>query len=105
MDRRHERYEALRAQREVVVVEAAIAVARELGYTKTFRRHVAAHAKVANGSVSCVFGTMQAMRDRIMEEAVKRRIPELIAQGLADRHQTALNAPPELRRQALDLLR
>lgn len=82
------------------VLDAAIAEARTAGYRHMTRRAIATRAGVANGSVSNYFGDMAKLRDEVMRAAVERGIEEIVAQGLADGHALARNAPIELRQKA-----
>ena len=65
---------------------------------------VAAEAGVAMGSVNHHYGTMQVLRDAVMQRAVEEEQLELIAQGIAMGDNIAKSAPLELRQRALTTL-
>lgn len=83
------------------ILDAALALAGERGYKNVTRDDVAAVAGVATGSVNNAYGTMAALRDAIMAEAVSQKLLAIVAQGLADAHPAARSAPPELKQSAL----
>lgn len=82
------------------VLAAAVAEAQERGYARITRRGVATRAGVSLGCVNLSFGDMDGLKTAVLQEAVDRGLLELVAQGLADRHETALNAPQALRKRA-----
>lgn len=86
------------------VLEAAVALAGERGFRNFSRRDVADRANVADGSVNNAFGTMDALHDAVMSEAVTRKLLPIVAAGLAARHPTASAAPEDVKYQALATL-
>lgn len=90
--------------RNRAVLDAAVKLAETRGYRTITRQQVADEAQVAVGSVNNAFGTMDGLRDAVMAAAVEREIGPIIAQGLADRHPAAVNAPADLRTQAVAAL-
>lgn len=90
--------------RNRVVLESAIEIAREYGMARLTRQHVADVAGVSCGSVNNAFGTMEALRDAVMATAVAREILGIVAQGLAERHPAALAAPADVRQRAVSAL-
>jgi len=88
---------AERQARVARIIEAAIAEALVEGYQWINRDGVAARAGVSSASVSNACGGMRALKRRVMHEAVKRPIPEIVAQGLADGSDIARNAPPAVK--------
>ena len=87
-------------QRNRRILEAAVQLSAERGYTNITRAEVADRAGVADGSVNNAFGTMDGLRDAVMARAVEQRHGGIVAQGLAARHPAALAAPQELKDQA-----
>lgn len=87
--------------RNRAVLDAAVKLAASRGYRNITRQQVADEAQVAVGSVNNAYGTMDGLRDAVMAAAVERSLPEIVAQGLIDRHPAALNASAELRGAAL----
>lgn len=91
--------------RNAKVLAAAIAEAGDKGYSKITREGVAQRAGVALGCVNLAFGRMDRLKTAVMDYAVKHALLEIVAQGLADGHETARNAPPSLRTRALATLK
>lgn len=86
------------------ILDAAIYVARRSGLRGITRKAVATRAKVANGTVSYHFVTMEKLLDAVMREAVAIAILPLIAEGLTLGHRRARLAPQELKDAAAKLL-
>lgn len=93
-------------ERDERVKEAAFALAREgRSLTGVTRQAVAERAGVSEGTVSNVFGAMDAMRSEIVKEGIKRKDPIVVGLGLASGDFNARNVPdPELKRAALATL-
>lgn len=83
------------------ILEAAVSLAGERGYQHITRSDVATRAGVATGSVNNAYGTMDKLRDAVMETAVARGICAIVAQGLAAGHPVARGAPQDLKDSAL----
>jgi AcrR family transcriptional regulator len=90
--------------RNRAVLDAALRLAADRGYRNIKRREIAAEAQVALGTVNNAFGTMDALRDAVMQAAVDRRVHAVVAQGITDRHPSAMAAPASLRGEALESL-
>lgn len=88
------------AERNRRILEAAAQLAAERGYTNITRAEVAERAGVADGSVNNAFGTMDGLRDAVMQKAVADHHAGIVAQGLAARHPLAVAAPQWLKDQA-----
>lgn len=86
--------------RNRAVLNAAVKLAQSRGYRTITRQQVADEAQVAVGSVNNAFGTMDGLRDAVMAAAVEQGVAAIVAQGLADRHPAAVNAPEPIRRAA-----
>jgi len=82
-----------KAARVAKVLEAAIQEARDVGYQWITRNAVGERAGVSSASVSNAFGGMIALKRKVMSEAVRRPIPLIVAQGLADGSPIARAAP------------
>lgn len=87
-----------------IVLQAAIACAREDGYQWITRKMVARRAGVSLGSVNNSYGTMRDLKRAVLQYAVDNAITEIVAQGLADQHPIARSAPAELRSKAASLI-
>jgi AcrR family transcriptional regulator len=97
-------YAEIRTARADRVRDAAVAVAGAEGLTALSRSRVADAARVSLGTVSNAYGTMQALRDAVMHEAVNRPILSILAQGLAMGDPIARAAPEHVRQAALATL-
>lgn len=109
--------------RNRAVLDAAVALAERFGMAAVTRPRVSAESGLSTGTVSNAFGSMDGLRDAVMAAAVDfctrqirleaigendadafaRRVT-VVAQGLAERHPAAVNAPAELKQRALEKL-
>lgn len=90
--------------RNRAVLDAAVALAERFGVAAVTRPRVSAESGLSTGTVSNAFGSMDGLRDAVMSAAVQREIVAIVAQGLAERHPAAVNAPAELKQRALEKL-
>lgn len=86
------------------ILEVAYTMAQRDGFGTLTRDGVAAEAGVAMGSVNHHYGTMQVLRDAVMQRAVEEENLELIAQGIALGDTIAKSAPLDVRTKALATL-
>ena len=91
----------MRERRRVAIMAAAVHMAHRMGWRALTREAVAAEAGVATGSINHEFGTMEALRHAVMQEAVDEGHLEIIAAGLAEGHPAARDAPPHVREAAI----
>lgn len=91
----------LRADRADKVLAAACKIAEKYGLAYVTKRVVSDHAGCATGTVLNAFGSMTALHDAVLREAIKRPMLRTLAQGLAAGHPVAQSAPEDLKRQAL----
>lgn len=92
------------ALRKDHILNAAIVVAIDKGYNKVTRDDVAEAAGVSMGLITHYFTNMNQLRRDIMRTAVKRDIPEIVAQGLTNKDRHALKASKELKTKAAHLI-
>ena len=85
-------------------METAITLAEDHGFSTLTRDAVAALADVAAGMVNQEWGTMAALKDEVMRQAVVREILPIVTIGLALGHPDALAAPPTLKERAVAAL-
>jgi AcrR family transcriptional regulator len=90
--------------RRAAILTAAVDLAAAKGYLTLTRDDVAHAAGVSAGLVTRYFFAMPELRLRLMEEAVRRELLPVIAQGLAYGCPTACAAPVWLRAKALSTL-
>lgn len=87
------------------ILNVAIELAQQPGgYNNLTRDAIAEHAGVSMGLINNYFGTMIQLRRAIMRAAIKREIPEIIAQGIAINDKHAIKAPQILKMQAAQLI-
>jgi AcrR family transcriptional regulator len=79
------------------ILDAALAMAAECGYTNLTRDAVALRVGVASTTVQYHFQTMGQFRVEVMRAAVKQRCLVVVAQGMAARDPQALKADEDLR--------
>ena len=101
---RADRSALMRDERHRAIMAAAMDEAAAVGFANVRRNAVARRAGVANGSVNHAFGTLDALKDAIMAEAVASLVLPIVAQGLAAGHPAAHNAPPAIRKAAAGTL-
>jgi AcrR family transcriptional regulator len=83
------------------ILGVAIERARVEGWNQMTRAAVAEAAGISEALVSHYFGTMDELRATIMQEAIRRRVVEIVAQGLAAGNVVAKGAPDEVKQAAL----
>jgi AcrR family transcriptional regulator len=87
------------------ILGAAYKMAKSEGLQNLTRDGVARAAGAANGSVTYCFGNMGALTDAIITHAIDSKDLRLIAEGIINNNEIALNAPKMLRTQALNSLK
>ena len=90
--------------RKAHILDTAVAVARNLGYTKLTRVDVAKAAGVSDGLISRYFPLMDDLKEAVIVQAVRHEIPEIIAQGLAAKDPQVKWIPADLRQKAIQIL-
>ncbi len=95
---------AKKATRRAHVLAVAYEMAAELGYQWISRDPVASRAKVAQGSIQFLFGSMKELKREVLREAIRREDLAILAQGLADGSPIAHSAPEDMKKRALAAL-
>lgn len=83
------------------ILQTAYKMAQRDGFASLTRDGVAAEAGVAMGSVNHHYGTMQVLRDAVMQRAVEEENIAILLSGLANGNEIAKTAPKELREKAV----
>lgn len=83
------------------ILETAIAMSADGGFTRLTRDGVARAAGVADGMVNKCFGTVSGLRSAIIIEAIRTENLDVLGQGLAARYPEALTMRPHLKARAL----
>lgn len=92
------------ADRREQILDAAVGMARDIGFQKITRDGVAGRAGVAMGLVTRYFGTMCQLRRAVMRSAVKNEVISVIAEGLAIGDPHAKKAGPELKARVISFI-
>lgn len=87
------------ARRESIL-RAALRVAEADNFSNVTRETVANAAEVSLSLVTHYFGSMDLLRNEIMQAAVDEPVLAVLAQGLASRHVIALAASETLKQKA-----
>jgi len=82
------------------IVSVALALAVTHGYARVTREAVATRVNVTPQAIQHHIGTMAALRRDLMRRAIECECLPVIAQGMANRDEHALKAPPELQARA-----
>ena len=86
------------------ILNVALDLAKEIGYNKMTRDGIAERAGISMGLVTKYFKTMTQLRRAVIRAAIACEIPEIIAQGLANKDDHALKAPDKLKAKAIKLI-
>jgi len=92
------RYE--RGDRYDAIIETALQLSEELGYTNIKRDQLCEAAGVSKGLVNHHFKDMAGLREMIMQTAVDQKLEAIIAQGLAAGDPIAQAAPQALKKRS-----
>lgn len=68
------------------ILLAAVALARTQGLRALTRLDVAKAAKAATGTISYHFGSMDGLRNAVVDHAIKHKCIEVLVQARAERH-------------------
>lgn len=90
--------------RDNLILNAAIELAQEDSFQWITRDAVAERAGVSPGTVNNAYGTIADLKRAVLRAAVERRILSIIAEALGVKHPIAMEAPEDLRKEALATL-
>ena len=102
-----------REDREKQLILSAVAIIKDDGLAGVTRAKVACKANVSDGLVSAVFGTMQGLKDAIIEHAIEELMInniddevmlKVLADGLVTGSKSAKRAPEDLKQLALSAI-
>jgi len=82
------------------ILEAAVALATELGLRHLTRDKVAERARVSGALVNRYFGTFEHLLDKVVAVAVERELLSIVAQAMLDHHPVASTAPRAVQERA-----
>lgn len=96
-----------RDEKRDFILRIAMELARKDGFSNLTRAGILRHCdkigkKVAAGSINYCVGDVNAIKDEVMRSAIAAKELKIIAEGIVDNHEMALNAPKELRQAALN---
>lgn len=87
-----------------LIIETAYHITKREGFAALTRDGVADEAGIARGAINHQFGTMDELRDAVMQLAIEDGELPIIAHGLSIGHPVARTAPDDIKRQALNTL-
>lgn len=91
--------------RRTMILVAAVRVARKPGgWNSLTRSSIAVEAQCTGGLVTLHFGTMDELRDAVMQTAIRYEYLDLIAQGIASGHPLCVKLSPVLKHKAIGCL-
>lgn len=82
------------------ILDAGIRLALREGFRNVTRDGVASEARVSTALVNLYWGTIQNVRDGIVQEAVSKELLPILAQALLDGHPIAVTAPKRVQERA-----
>jgi len=86
------------------LLEIALQLAIEKGYTNLDRSMIAKKAGVSISLITEYFKPFKELKKELMFQAVKRNIVQIIAQGLSIKDPLALKVSPRVKQQATSFL-
>lgn len=86
------------------ILDASVMLAARVGFRHVTRKLAADKAGCALATVSYHWQSMGKLHDAIMRRAVELHLPLIVAQGLAEGHKVARDAPYTLRNAAAKLI-
>lgn len=92
------------AQREPLLLQAAVEEAEQVGFSRITQQGIAARAGVAGSLVYHYLGAMADVKSAVMLHAVQNRNLRIVAQGMALNDPIAMKAPRKLRAEAREAL-
>ena len=87
------------------VLNVALNLAKSTGYDKLTIGEVAKGSGVSRTIITNHLGNVDQLRDTVLLAAVRRGIPEIVAQGIANHDMVALSAPKKIKAEALSVLK
>lgn len=103
-ERKKAQWREANRRRRQRVLEAALVLAEEVGYSHITRAAVADRAGLSRASVSMTYAGMVGLRREVMAAAVERGLVKIVAQGLAAGDSQAQAAPHSLKQAATESL-
>lgn len=79
------------------ILKAAVTLAETRGYDHVFKRNIASVLGCGMGTVNYHFGTMDAVRLAVVQEAVRTNNKRIMLQAIAANHHAIRHLTPEQR--------
>lgn len=92
------------AERKQELLEVAIELAKEVGYSHLTRNGIARKAGVAYGLVTAYFKNIDNLKRLVIKESIKQEILPIIAQALARKESLTNRLDPNLREKVIRYL-
>ena len=94
-----------RIDRRAMLLDCALELAEEEGYTNVTQRLIARLAGVSLPTVVKHLGTMEEARTLVVKEAIKRKNLPIILQAMIAGDKQVLNLDPQIKHMAIGQLR
>lgn len=94
----------LPTERKQELLEVAIQLAKEEGYSHITRNEIARRAGVAYGLVTSYFKTIDNLKKMVVKEAIKQEIVQILAEALARKEPLTRRLSPALREKVIRYL-
>lgn len=91
-------------ERKQELLEVAIQLAKEEGYSHITRNEIARRASVAYGLVTSYFKSIDNLKKLVVKEAIKKEIVQIVAQALARKEPLTRKLDPSLREKVIRYL-
>jgi len=86
------------------VLNKAIELAKEKGYNSITRKEIAEAAEITPALLSHYFDSIESLRATVLKIAIRRKVLEIVAQGLVNNDPEAIQAPRDLKYAAVAYL-
>ena len=86
---------------KTMILSTAMQLANLKGFGNVTRNDIADRAEIATGSVSYHWKSMKKLEAAMVERAIETRNLKVLGQAIAAKHNVALKAPDDLRRDAM----
>jgi len=92
------------SERKQELLEVAIQLAKEEGYSHITRNEIARRAGVAYGLVTSYFKSIENLKRLVIKEAIRLEIVQIVAQALARKEPLTRRLDPSLREKVIRYL-
>lgn len=83
---------------KIAILNTALKLAETLGYQHVLKRHIAAKLRIATGTINSNWGTIEALRNEVVREAIRTSNPAVMLQAIAAHHPLTVRMPLKKRK-------